>query len=65
MLSCSYEHINANGTVQEKLRESLAISVSNSRNAVFIRSHDAVIRVYDGAGNVIETHEHAGDFKEW
>jgi hypothetical protein len=28
------------------------------------RSHDAVIRVYDRAGNVIETHEHAGDFKE-
>jgi hypothetical protein len=24
-----------------------------------------VIRVYDDAGNVIETHEHAGDFKEW
>ena len=22
------------------------------------------IRVYDEAGNVIETHEHAGDFKE-
>jgi hypothetical protein len=22
-----------------------------------------VIRVYDEAGNVIETHEHAGDFK--
>ena len=28
------------------------------------RSHDAVIRVYDEAGNVIETHEHKGDFKE-
>ncbi len=28
------------------------------------RSHDAVIRVYDDAGNVIEAHEHAGDFKE-
>ena len=27
------------------------------------RSHDAVIRVHDEAGNVIETHEHAGDFK--
>jgi hypothetical protein len=27
-------------------------------------SHDAVIRVYDDAGNVIETHEHKGDFKE-
>jgi hypothetical protein len=26
------------------------------------RSHDAVIRVYDEAGNVIETHEHAGEF---
>jgi hypothetical protein len=24
-----------------------------------------VIRVYDEAGNVIETHEHAGEFKEW
>jgi hypothetical protein len=30
----------------------------------YSRSHDAVIRVYDAAGNVIETHEHAGDFKE-
>jgi hypothetical protein len=28
------------------------------------RSHDAVIRLYDDAGNLIETHEHAGDFKE-
>jgi hypothetical protein len=28
------------------------------------RSHDAVIRVYDAGGNVIETHKHAGDFKE-
>jgi len=27
--------------------------------------YDAVIRVYDAAGNVIETHEHEGDFKEW
>jgi hypothetical protein len=24
-----------------------------------------VIRVYAEAGNVIETHEHTGDFKEW
>jgi hypothetical protein len=29
------------------------------------RSHDAVIRVYDKAGNVIDTHEHKVDFKEW
>jgi len=30
----------------------------------YSRSHDAVIRVYDSAGNEIETHEHAGDLKE-
>jgi hypothetical protein len=29
------------------------------------RSPDAVIRVYDDAGNVIETHEHKGEFREW
>ena len=31
----------------------------------YSRSHNAVIRVYDDVGNVIETHKHAGDFKEW
>jgi hypothetical protein len=29
------------------------------------RSYHAVIRVYDAAGNVIETHEHKGDFRDW
>ena len=29
----------------------------------YSRSHDGVIRVYDEAGNVIETHEHAGEFR--
>jgi hypothetical protein len=38
-----------------------AISYAKFRS----RSHDAVIRVYDAAGNVIETHEHAGDFREF
>jgi hypothetical protein len=28
------------------------------------RSNDTVIRVYDEAGNVIETHKHKGDFKK-
>jgi hypothetical protein len=32
---------------------------------IFSRSHDALIRVYDELGNVIKTHEHKGDFKEW
>jgi hypothetical protein len=30
-----------------------------------LQGNHAVIGVYDEAGNVIETHEHAGDFKEW
>ena len=29
----------------------------------YSRSHHAVIRVHDDAGNVIKTHEHNGDFK--
>jgi len=29
------------------------------------RSHDAVIRVYDAAGSVIQAHEHQGNFKDW
>ena len=31
----------------------------------FSRSHAALIRVYDDAGNVLETHKQAGDFKPW
>jgi hypothetical protein len=31
----------------------------------YSRSHHVVIRAYDEAGNVIETHEQEGDFKEW
>ena len=29
----------------------------------YSRSHNAVIRLYDAVGNVIETHEHKGEFK--
>jgi hypothetical protein len=41
------------------------IAILNETNYAkfYSRSHDAVIRVYDAAGNVIDTHEHAGDFK--
>jgi hypothetical protein len=42
-------------------------AISNAVHSAkfFSNSHDAVIRVYDEAGNVLETHEHTGDFKEW
>jgi hypothetical protein len=42
-----------------------AISNAVGYAKFFSRSHGAVIRVYDEAGTVIETHDHAGDFKEW
>ena len=42
-------------------------AVANAINYAkfFSRSHDAVIRVYDEAGNVIDKHDHTGDFREW
>jgi hypothetical protein len=42
-----------------------AISNAIGYAKFFSRSHDAVLRAYDEAGNVIETHEHKGDFKVW
>jgi hypothetical protein len=42
-----------------------AISNAISYAKFYSRSHDAVIRVHDDAGNVIETREQAGNFKEW
>jgi len=41
-----------------------AITNAISYAKFYSRSHNAVIRVYDEAGNVVETHEHAGHFKE-
>jgi hypothetical protein len=42
-----------------------AISDAIDYAKFYSHSHDAVIRVYDEAGNVIETHEHAADFREF
>jgi hypothetical protein len=36
----------------------------NRLSGVYSRSHNAVIRVFDEPGNVIETHEHAGRFSQ-
>jgi hypothetical protein len=41
-----------------------AVSSAIGYAKFYSRSHNAVIRVYDEAGNVIETHDHAGDFRE-
>jgi hypothetical protein len=42
-----------------------AINNAISYAKFFSRSHDAVIHVHNETGNVIETHEQTGNFKEW
>jgi hypothetical protein len=41
-----------------------AISNATGDAQFYSRSRDAVIRVYDETGSVIEMREHKGDFKE-
>jgi len=51
--------VGCGGANQNAARNAISFAKFSSR------SHHAVIRVYNAAGNVIETHEHAGDFKAW
>ena len=43
--------------------DSFRVRLPGGRLETFRRSHPVVIRTYDGTGNVIETHEHAGQFE--
>jgi hypothetical protein len=45
--------------------EANAISNAVGYAEFYSRAHDAVIRVYDDAGNVIEAHEHKGELRGW
>ncbi len=47
-----------------RARRQLAADADVALVARRIENCDAVIRVYDEAGKVIETHEHAGEFKD-
>jgi hypothetical protein len=42
-----------------------AVSKAIGYAKFYSRSRNTVIRVYDETGNVIETNEHKGDFKDW
>jgi hypothetical protein len=46
------------------LHRSLAQRLVVLEQNIVRRSHDAVIRVYDETGNVVETDEQTGEFKE-
>ena len=52
----------AQGSVEPEKPSSRLRCMGNSPGD---ETNSPVIRVYDELGNVIETHEHAGDFKEW
>jgi hypothetical protein len=43
----------------------LRLRIGFAGQKFYSRSHDAVICVYDEGGNMIEAHEHIGDFREW
>jgi hypothetical protein len=48
------------------LRSRCDLSAKNSdTRSAFHPRHDVVIHVYEDTANLIETHEHAGEFKEW
>ena len=47
------------GTVQDRLKAYVAFRKPDAGCG-----RNGVIRVYDAAGNMIETHEQKGDFKE-
>jgi hypothetical protein len=59
------EAVRAGGTTMKRTWTIIGVSDAIDYAKFYSRLHDAVIRVYDEAGNVIETHDHAGDFKEW
>jgi hypothetical protein len=63
MMSVSAEEAKR---LAEILREIFSLSEPNRPNrSKSTASDDPIeIRVYDGAGNVIETHEHAGEFPD-
>jgi hypothetical protein len=42
-----------------------AVAYAKYRSLSLSRSHRAIICVFNEAGDVIETHGDAGDFKEW
>ena len=53
--------------LSEILREIFALTEPNRPNRSKSTAADdpIVIRVFDESDNVIETHEHKGDFTEW
>jgi hypothetical protein len=61
----SYLNVPLARAPRQETGEPDAVSDGIDYAKFFSRPHDALIRVYDDAGNVIETQEHAGDFKEW
>jgi len=60
-----WKHPNSPAFISDDLVSTMPVEASVKTQGAENRSHPAVIRVYDETGNVVETHEQAGDFKEW
>ncbi len=60
---CGGQHLSR----LSELPETILVTRASRSHAIgfYTRIYRAVIRVYDAGWNVIETHEHKGDFKEW
>ena len=41
------------------------LPTQSDTRSISVGHNDAVTRVYHDTGNVIETHEHAGEFRGW
>jgi hypothetical protein len=58
------EKVNVEYSPPSNLFKRTPLNVVFLFSQVSSRAHRVVIPVYNKAGNVIETHEHAGEFKE-
>jgi hypothetical protein len=60
-----FNQIRREESAKKMMCEPNAASKQSVTQKHYSRSHDVVIRVYDDADNVIQTHERKGDLKEW
>jgi hypothetical protein len=66
-MTLSTAPIESRMRISPRRKQAWPFAISNivDHAKFYSRSYDAVIGVYGATGNLIETHEHKGDLKEW